>query len=303
MELPYREIAKRLNVAPSTALQIFKRFEETGEVSATKQPVRPTQRRLSPQEELIIIAMIMESPTLLLHEICGNILQVCGVSVSEATICRILRRHGFTRKKIRAVAIQRNLQVRAAFMAEALLYNRQLFVWIDETGCDGRTYMRKFGYSLRGERAECHRLLVRGKRISAIAAISTDGLVDVELVTGTVDADLFYDFVRSKLIPNMHEFDGSTPKSVAIMDNCAIHRVDMVTQLFEDAGILLLFLPPYSPDLNPAEEAFSCVKQYLREHDDLLQLPSIDPIGIVKAAFHSITSENCHGWITHSGYS
>ena len=67
-----------------------------------------------------------------------------------------------------------------------------------------------------------------------------------------MNADLFYEFARGSLIPNMLAFDGHNPKSVVIMDNCSIHHVDYVGQLFHDAGILLQFLPPYSPDINPS---------------------------------------------------
>lgn len=59
----------------------------------------------------------------------------------------------------------------------------------------------------------------------------------------------------------MEPFDGSPKKSVIIMDNCTIHHVHHVKQLLDDAGILLFFLPPYSPDFNQIEEAFSSVKR------------------------------------------
>ncbi len=81
----------------------------------------------------------------------------------------------------------------------------------------------------------------------------------------------FFNFVRGSLIPNMLPFNGVNPVSVAVMDNCSVHHVQEVKQLFKDAGILLFFLPPYSPDMNPIEETFSFVKTYLRAHDELLQ--------------------------------
>ena len=100
-------------------------------------------------------------------------------------------------------------------------------------------------------RAECHRILVRGERISAVAAISSDGLTAVKLKKGTVNADYFVDFLRGSLVPNMLPFDGTNPKSIAIMDNCSIHHVQAVVDIFDAARILLLFLPSYSPDYNP----------------------------------------------------
>ena len=105
MELSFREIAFRLCIAPSTACEIFKRFESTGDVQPSSQPRRPSLHKLSESEERLIISLIMESPTLYLYEICKEIQKITGKLVSESTICRQLRRHGFTRKKIRMIAL------------------------------------------------------------------------------------------------------------------------------------------------------------------------------------------------------
>ena len=162
--------------------------------------------------------------------------------------------------------------------------------------------MRKIGYSLKGERAQYHRLLACGQRISAVAAISSDGLTAVEMKTGTVNADFFVDFVRGTLIPTMQPFDGTNSKSIAVLDNCSVHHVQAVAEVFESAGILVMFLPLYSPDYNPIEETFSYIKGYLKEHDDLLQALD-NPLPILQAAFESITPSQCNGWISDSGYS
>ena len=117
----------------------------------------------------------------------------------------------------------------------------------------------------------------------------------------TVDAQIFFDFVRGSLIPNMLPFDGSSPRSVAVMDNCSIHHVDSVKKLFTLAGVLLIFLPPYSPDFNPIELAFAKVKRYLKENDELLQLVP-DPLPIIRTAFSTITNTDCKNWSVHCGY-
>ena len=75
-----------------------------------------------------------------------------------------------------------------------------------------------------------------------------------------MDAQIFFAFVRGSLIPNMLPFDGSSPRSVAVMDNYSIHHADSVKELFRQAGVLLIFLPPYSPDHNPIKLAFAKVK-------------------------------------------
>ena len=66
-------------------------------------------------------------------------------------------------------------------------------------------------------------------------------------------------------------------------------------------GILVIFLPPYSPDLNPIEELFSQIKYYLKEHDEIIQALNNSPIEIIKSAFNQITPEHCKAWIRHAG--
>jgi len=146
-----------------------------------------------------------------------------------------------------------------------------------------------------------HRLLVRGKRISAIAAICSEGLVDYELHSGTINGHTFADFVRGNLIPNMQPFDGTNSRSICILDNCSIHHIQEVKDLFQEAGILVFYLPPYSPDYMPIEETFSYIKYYLKEHNELIQVLD-HPMDIIKAAFDSVIKSQCEGWIHDCGY-
>ena len=304
MSRTFQEIAKNLNVAVSTVYRIYKQFEVSGDIATptnARKP-RPDLRVLDEHSELIVIGLILESPTLYLHEICQTIQEVTSLSVSQATICRLLHRYGFTRKKVKQVALQRCNTLRGAFMAHCSLFSRDQLIWVDETGSNARDHARKFGYAIRGCTPITHRLLVRGERVNAIAAIASSGLVAFDTVIGSVNGHTFFDFLRGTLIPQMMPFNGTNPHSVLILDNCSIHHVLEVKDLLQQSGILVLYLPPYSPDLNPIEEAFNCVKCYLRKHDVVLQ--SGVPIAtILKAAFESITDDQCNAWITHSGYS
>ena len=90
----------------------------------------------------------------------------------------MLAEHGFTRKN---VALQRRMELRlACTLFLVYTFPEEMFVWVDESGSDSKDQLRKYGYALSGERAVCRRLLVRGKRVSAIAALSTEGLVALE---------------------------------------------------------------------------------------------------------------------------
>ena len=216
------------------------------------------------------------------------------------TVCKLLARYGYTRKKMKRIALQRNIDYRGAFMAEVCQYSRDMFIWVDETGSDARDMLRRYGYALRGLRAETRSLLVRGRRISSIAAIDSTGLVDVYNTNGTVNGEIFYDFVRGSLIPNMLPFPN--PRSILVMDNCSIHHVDFVREFIQDCGVLLLFLPPYSPDFTPIESVFGYVKQYLKQHEDMMEI-FVNSCDLVQAGFEEITGELCDAWITHCGYS
>jgi len=186
-------------------------------------------------------------------------------------------------------------------MAQCTLFSRDMFVWVDETGSDATADIRRFGYALRGMTPVSHRLLARGKRVNAIAALTSTGIIALDVVIGTVNEQDLFDFLRGTLIPNMMPYNGTSPCSIIIMDNCSVHHINEVQDLFNQTGILVLYLLPYSPDMNPAEEAFSFVKSYLRKHDKLLQ--SGAPLStLVRAAFNSIDESQCNSWITDSGY-
>ena len=281
---------------------VLKTFENYGEVSNLSKRRRTDLRALTASEEMFVVGLVLESPCLYLREIRQEVEEKCGFPISASTICRLLGRHGFSRKKVQKVALERNLEDRTDFVADMLAnYTRDKLVWLDEMGSDSRDAMRQYGYAIRGETPVCHRLQIRGQRISTIAAISSAGVVATEFKLGAVNSDDFYDFIRGSLIPNMHPYDGSASRSVVLMDNCSIHHVEYVTDLLDTAGIKVIFLPPYSPDYNPIELAFSSVKYFLKEHDVVMQAMQ-DPIPLIKCAFDHISPEMCNSWITCCGY-
>lgn len=299
MHLTYEKIAANLNISTATAQRIYSLFERTGDVKPALHPSKA--RKLSDSNELYVIGVVFENPALYLGEICQHVKDVLTVDVSPPTVCRLLKNFGITRKKIRQVAKQRCDALRGSFRAQSFLFKRDMFVWVDETGADHRDHIRKFGYALSGLTPTYHRSLARGERVNAIAALTANGILATEIKTGTVNGERFFDFIRGTLLPLMKPFNGTNSHSVMILDNCSVHHVQEVTDLLRNAGIVVLFLPPYSPDLNPAEEAFSFVKYYLKKHDELLQVLG-DPTPIVQAAFDAITASHCEAWITHAGY-
>ena len=176
-----------------------------------------------------------------------------------------------------------------------------MLVWVDVTGCDRRSHIRMCGYVFWGEVPVYHCILHCGERISSIAAMSVDGVIAVESHKGCVNAKVFADFIRGSLVPQLWSFNEESPTSDLVMDNCSIHHREVVMDLLKEAGIVVIFLPPYSPDCNPIELVFGCIKTYLKHHDELLQALS-DCLPVIIAAFEIITPLQCQSWITRVGY-
>ena len=154
-----------------------------------------------------------------------------GVNASESTIiCQTLKRFGFS---IQHVALQRSDVLIGEYQAKLSMYNSSSFIFVDETGCDRRDAIRRYGYSVRGYPAKSARILCRGTRYSAIGKTSTTSLLDCYITEGTVDEDAFYKFVQTSLLSQLREFNGISPNSLVIMDNCSIHHVQKVIDLFQ----------------------------------------------------------------------
>ena len=301
MSLNYLQIAQNLNISRATAQRIFRRFESSGSIEPTSSKSKSYLRALDEHTELYLVGIVLENPCMYLDELCSEVTSTFKISVSPSTVCKILHRYGITRKKVRQVAVQRCSALRGAFMAHAFMFKMDMFVWVDETGNDHRTHIRKFGYSLRGMSPTYTRLLARGKRYNAIAAMTSSGVLALEVKSESVNGETFFDFIRGTLIPRMQPFDGQSTNSILVLDNCTVHRINEVREVLQHAGIITLFLPPYSPDLNPIEELFSYVKQYLRRHDELLSSIS-NPTTVIEAAFNSVMSHHCLSWVVHAGY-
>ena len=216
--------------------------------------------------------------------------------------CRTLKLMGCSRQAMHRVPLQRSDDLRAKFMAHVSIYDPSMLVWLDESGCDKRNTVRKYGYSIRGIPLYDQRLFVRGTRYSAIPIVSTAGIHDVYLAKGNVNGDKFIKFVKESLLPVLQSFNGVNSHSIVIMDNASIHHVEEVSNLIEgQAGTKLCYLPPYSPDLNPVEGVFSQVKSMMKENRELFEITS-SPRAFLAMLFATVTTEDCIGHIKHSGY-
>lgn len=234
-------VARNLCVDASTVSRIVGLFHSTGTVTKRSYPNERASRKLTQPCQLLILHTVIQKPGIFLHEIQREIEDVLLVSVSVPTICKFIHQSGFTRQRLKNVALQQDAFMREQYKSEVSVFTAEMFVFIDETGVDRRNTLRRYGYSIRGRPATNHSLLVRVERISAIASISMDGLLDVKIVKGTSNGNTFYDFVQEILLPHLMPFYGRNPHSVVVLDNCAIHHVAEVKSVLEEVGVLVYF--------------------------------------------------------------
>ena len=301
--LPYRKIAENLNVDYSTVYRTVKLFEDTGSVDSIQGFHENTSKKLDPHDEMVILEAVLDCPFMYLHELQNMLLQATGTNVSTATICKFLHSQGFSHKKLAFRAQQRSDELRALFASDISLFEPHMFVYVDETGSDKRSLLRKYGYAFKGSRAITEKPLVRGKRHSAIAAMCMDGVIDVQITTESVNGETFCDFLEYRLLPQLQPYNGVNSRSVVILDNASIHHVESATHLIEETGALAIFLPPYSPDYMPIEQCFSKIKSYLRGHDPIISVLEESEIEeLILSAFTSVTADDCYGWMKDCGY-
>ena len=299
-EKSIEEIQDLLFVSTRSVRRYLTLFEETGDVSPAIQQHGPP-RTLDAFEEISLIQSLLNKPEMYLEELRQELIQITGADVCVSTICKTLKRLGFSRKKMRQVALQRSEEQRLELKEEVAYLDADMLVWIDECGSNRRNEVRKYGYSLRDLTPTSYKFVSRGQRLSAIPVVTTRGIEDVFITNKSVNGDLFLQFVEQCLVPVLQPFNGSNPRSVVIMDNASIHHVADVVERIQQTGAILRFLPPYSPDFDPAEEVFSKVKKFLVNNDVAFSTTN-SPTFLITMAFNTITTLDCIGYIKHAGY-
>ena len=152
---------------------------------------------------------------------------------------------------------RRPWQRRQAFQETIRTIAPERLIFLDESGVTTqmtRTYARACG----GQRVAEGAPQGHWKILTILGALSLRGLLATMTIEEATDGDIFLAYVEQVLCPALH------PGDVVVMDNLSAHKVSGVRELIQAAGAELLYLPPYSPDLNPIEKAWAKLKQFLR---------------------------------------
>lgn len=176
-------------------------------------------------------------------------------------------------------------------MVAAQIDARRL-VFVDEMGTNTALYST-YAWSEKGERAYCSIPRNRGKNTTLLASMSVEGMGSSLAVTGSVNAAVFEAYLEQVLLPELD------PGQIVILDNLSAHKSERVRELIEQRGCEVLYLPPYSPDYNPIEEAFSKIKGILKKAGTRSREALVEAMGW---AITAVSSSDAEGFFRHCGY-
>jgi transposase len=197
------------------------------------------------------------------------------------------------RQKKSKIASERDEEARGLWRWLASRFDARRLVFVDESGF--HTSMRRlYARAPKGKRAYGKVPRNRGKNTTLIAAITLEGGMGAPMtVEGATDSEAFEAYVEHFLAASLRE------GQVVVLDGLGAHRPKRIRELIEARGADLVFLPSYSPELNPIEEAFSKVKALVRKEGARLSEALVEAIGRALAA---VTPEDAAGWFAHAGY-
>jgi transposase len=159
-------------------------------------------------------------------------------------------------------------------------------IYLDESGCTTQMTRR---YARGRDGSRIHEAAPEGnwKILTILGAISTRGIIATMTIEESTDADIFLAYLDHCLCPKLR------PGDVVVMDNLSSHKVSGVLEKIEAAGADLLYLPPYSPDLNPIEKAWSKLKLLLRSAKARTK-EALDQA--ISELLPQITQDNAEAW-------
>ena len=186
----------------------------------------------------------------------------------------------------------RDEAARTAWREAVATRDPQQFVFVDESGTH-TSLTRLSGWAPHDRRASGSVPRNHGHNTTLVAALTPDGLREPWLIEGAMDTATFEWYIREELAPRLR------PGQVVVLDNLSAHKAESIRQALAARGCELLFLPPYSPDFTPIEQAFSKIKALLRglgarTHDALQEA--------VRLATEAITRDDAVAWFAHAGY-
>ena len=295
----YVAFGKQLGIKESTTRSIIKRFKTN-----PNPQVRGGHKKKKITDDVltVLLAFIDENPLSTLNDMQGFLQSVCGVTAATTTIANHLDAQLITVKKIRDVPCERNsvtTKERRFTFAKWMIENdvADKCVYVDECGFNLWT-KRTYGRSKKGSRCFIMNEGQRGQNLSLCLAISLPGVVHYKVIVGS-----FNHATYSEFIIELSEILAHAPHYI-VMDNCRIHY----NVYLDRPEHSLVYLPPYSPFLNPIESAFSALKANIKARlsEPGFQAGYTQPqrraslMDVIVTGLPVINANKCHSFYRHS---
>jgi transposase len=279
-----RQIAHLFSVHLSFLVRLLQRRRATGSVQPKPHGGGPPPQ-LDAAAVQRLLALVREQPDATLRELRDRL----GLPCHLATIARVLRRHGITRKKKTLHADERDrpdVQAhRDAFTAQWAALGPEHLVFVDEFGAN-TAMTRLYGRAPAGQRVEA---AAPGawKNVTLIVGLRPTEVIAPFVFEGATDGEAFRTYVQQVLVPSLHAGD------VVVWDNLQPHKDAQAQEAIAAVGARVEPLPVYSPDLTPIEELGSKVKAFLRAVGARTPQAVMDALGM---ALQHITLSDVKGW-------
>lgn len=254
----------------------------------------------------VVLEAVEEQPELFLDETAVAVAYVervvgAGVGVSASSVSRVLSHNGIMRKVLEKAFFSRNGAQRLAWVEAQWDIPLRCRFYVEEAHRTARAAERRRAWSQRGDRADCYVSSSAGVRTSSFVAMGHSPMMDW-MITRPLPGQTLVDFllfVVNRLLPHMAAGDperawvDQPDRCVLILCNARVHDTASLTVLRE-AGVFVLLLPPYSPDLNPVEDVLSVGSSWLRRWVSSAQYNEWPMLSIDSMLGH-VTGEMCTG--------
>ena len=331
--IPLDNILDCVGFSERNFYQILNLWRATGEVIKHSYGLWGRSRHLVFDDVQYFLWLVHHRPDWFLDELADLLTENRFIAVHFTTIHCELARYGYSTKKLRRIAAERSEEKWPDFVYRMGVYNAKQLGFIDETSKDEKTPGRRRGQAKKGQRAQCRQVFVCGHRLSGTGLLTVDGMVMSMVVQGSMTTASFCEFLEENVVctflldnskhmttpyqlPLCSPFPGKL--SVLVIDNARIHHGEGVRELIESrgewppllkfspnffTGVRLKYLPPYSPDLNPIEEAFSKIKAFIRQNCDIFLASTGGRIMFdLLEAMAIITVDDTREYFLHAGY-
>jgi transposase len=258
-----RAAAQHFDVSESFAIKLVRRTRDTGSPAPARQGRPPGRGKLVPYEAFLI-QTVEARPAITMPELAARLLEEHGVAAAPAMLSRFLCRRGFSYKKALMAAecaradVRDERRVWRGHRQPRMREQPHRLVFLDETYVNTKM-TRLRGRSRKGQRLRMSAPFGHWKTQTFVAGLRCNELSAPWIIDGPITRLSFEAYIETQLAPTLHHGD------VVILDNLAVHKSEKAAQCLKQRGAWFLFLPAYSPDLNPIEQAFAKIKAHLRK--------------------------------------